>query len=97
MGPDDSERPHVNLNRKIMEVVSRDFEPFEAIVSKVSRGRDNDATDEVLTGLRVLLDNGLVGAYLIHADPPYATPVDPEPNSMHRFWYTVTARGKSCL
>jgi hypothetical protein len=75
-----------------MEVISRDFEPFEAIVSKVSGRSDHDASDEVLIGLRELLADGLVGAYLIHTDPPYATPVDPEPDNMNCYWYTITAR-----
>ena len=95
MGPDNCDTLYPDLNRTILEVVLRDFESFESIVSNVSKSRD--ASDEVRRGLHALLADGLVGAYLIHADPPYATPVDPEPNSMHRFWYTVTARGKSCL
>jgi hypothetical protein len=96
MGPDNSDRPYADFNRTILEVVLRDFESFESIVSKVSRSRDDDPSDEVRRGLHALLADGLVGAYLIHAEPPYATPVDdPEPNHIEWYWHTITAQGKS--
>jgi hypothetical protein len=90
MGADISD---VNLKRTILGAVLRDFEPFESIVSKVSRSRVDDS-DEVRRVLRSLLEDGLVGAYLIHAEPPYATLVGPEPDNMQWYWYTITAQGR---
>jgi hypothetical protein len=97
MGPDHSDKPFADLNRTILEVVLRDFESFESIVSKVFRSSDDEASDKVRRGLRSLLEDGLVGAYLIHAEPPYATPVNPEPDQLQWYWYTTTARGRSLL
>ena len=97
MGADISDKSCVDLNRIILGAVLRDFEPFESIVSKVFRSSDDEASDKVRRGLRSLLEDGLVGAYLIHAEPPYATPVNPEPDQLQWYWYTTTARGKSLL
>jgi hypothetical protein len=97
MGPDISYKSYADLNRTILEVVVCDFEPFESIVSKISKSSDDEAFDEVRLGLRALLTDGLVGAFLIHAEPPYATPVNPESDNMHWYWYTITAQGKSYL
>jgi hypothetical protein len=97
MGPDNSDKPFADLNRTILEVVLRDFESFESIVSKIFRSSDDESSDKVRRGLRSLLEDGLVGAYLIHAEPPYTTPVNPEPDHMQRYWYTITAQGRRLL
>jgi hypothetical protein len=94
MGPDHSDKPCADLIRTILDVVLRDIESFESIVSKVFRSSEDEASDKVRRGLRSLLEDGLVGAYLIHAEPPYTTPVDPEPDHMQRYWYRITARGR---
>jgi hypothetical protein len=56
-----------------------------------------DVSDEVRRGLRSLLEDGLVEAYLIHAEPPYTTPVAPEPDNMQWYWYTITAGQEASL
>jgi hypothetical protein len=59
MDADISDKSCVDLNRTILVAVLRDFEPFESIVSKVSKSRV-DASDEVRRGLRSLLEDGQI-------------------------------------
>jgi Tol biopolymer transport system component len=39
--------------------------------------------------LRLLADH-FVGAYLIHAEPPYVTALEARPDTIHRYWYRIT-------
>ena len=39
--------------------------------------------------LRLLSDH-FVGAYLIHAEPPYVTAPEARPDTIHRYWYRIT-------
>jgi hypothetical protein len=94
---DNSDTPFADLNRTILEVVLRDFESFESIVSKVFRSSDDEASEIVRRGLQELLADGLIEAYLIHVEPPYTTPVVPEPDNMQWYWYAITAQGRRLL
>jgi hypothetical protein len=99
MGPEFSDGECDNLNRMILEVVLCDFESFESIVSRVTRQTgDNPSSEDagtVSAALLALIDVGLVGAYLIHADPPYFTVVAPTLETVQRFWFMITESGKS--
>ena len=97
MGPDTFDEECDCLNRIILEIVLRDFEPFEAIAGEASKSSSDEGIDGIREDLRILLARGLVGAFLIHIEPPYATPVDPQPDEMERYWYTITPAGRRYL
>ena len=86
------------LGRVILEAVSDEYQSFEALVSKLSRVND---VDFGITDIeRVLLSSiagKLVRAYLIHADPPYATEVGAEPETVRRYWFCITEEGREYL
>jgi hypothetical protein len=85
---------HADLNRMILEIVLRDFESFESIVSKLSKSTPGVDSDEIKGLLLALLADDLIGAYLIHADPPYFTPVDATPDTIEWYWLLITEEGK---
>lgn len=84
------------LDRVVLEAVSEDYQSFEAVVSKLSQ-----ITNFVVTDIeRVLLSsiaNNLVAAYLIHADPPYATEVGASSETIRRYWFCITEEGRQYL
>jgi hypothetical protein len=97
MGHNNSSETHPDLNRMILEIVLRDFESLESIVAKLSKVKPDVGSDEVKAHLLALLADDLLGAYLIHADPPYFTPVDAAPNSIEFNWLLITEEGKRHL
>lgn len=97
MGPDIFDLECDHLNRMILELVLRDFEPFEAIACEVSKSSSDEGFEGIRDGLRILLARGFVDAFLIHIEPPYATLVDPQPDEMERYWYTITPAGRKYL
>lgn len=86
------------LHRVILEAVSDEYQSFESVVSKLSRA--NSAYGKVSEIERILLrsiaDN-LVAAYLLHADPPYATEVGATSDNIRRFWFCITEAGRTYL
>ena len=86
------------LNRAILEAVSEDYQSFEAVVNKLAQ--TNIITYEVVEIERMLLSSvadKFVAAYLLHADPPYATEVGAEPGTIQRYWFCITEEGREHL
>ena|SRR5579871_1446464 len=89
--------PH-DLDRAVLEAVSDDYQSFEALVSKLSRSKN--AQCEVTDIEHLLLSaiaNHLVSAYLLHADPPYATEVGANSETIQRYWFGITEEGRDYL
>ena len=89
------------FERAVLEVVLIDLEPFESITATLSQqhkasGGTFDTTELESLLLRLLADD-FVGAYLIHTEPPYFTAVEARSDTIHRYWYRITGRGKSRL
>jgi hypothetical protein len=89
------------FERAALEVVLSDLEPFESITKTLSQQRTAsggtfDTTDLQRLLLRWLADD-FVGAYLIHAEPPYLAAVESRSDTIHRYWYRITGRGKRRL
>jgi hypothetical protein len=101
MGPVHSEEGYSDLNQLILELVACDFEPFESILDKLSRKSPDTLSasdiDEIPVILLALVTDGMLGAYLIHADPPYITAVDPSLETVQRYWFMITEKGKKYL
>jgi hypothetical protein len=89
------------LDRIVLQAVSEDCESFDTVVSKLSRlGSFISGTcdiDKVERSLLSSVANRLVEAYVIHADPPYATAVNADTDSVRRYWYCLTEAGRQHL
>lgn len=90
------------LDQIILEVVSEDFESFESVVSKLSRRhvgfqQPQFHIDQIKSSLLCNTVNRLVGAYLIHADPPYVTVVNVSADTIDRYWFHLTESGRKYL
>jgi hypothetical protein len=82
----------------LLEVVFNDLEPFESIESKLSPQQTaSGETFDIRTILLRSITDDLVGAYLLHAEHPYVTAVEAHPDTIHRYWYCITSRGKRRL
>lgn len=97
MGHINPSETRADLNRMILEIVLRDFESFESIVAKLSGTRPGVDSEEIKGLMLALLANDLIAAYLIHADPPYFTPVDATPDTIEWYWLLITEEGKRHL
>jgi len=89
------------FERALLEVVFNDIEPLESITAKLSQQPTaSGGTLDVGSLQRLLLlliDADLVGAYLIHAEAPFVTAVEAKSDTIQRFWFRITGRGKSRL
>ena len=86
------------LDRAVLEAVSEDYQSFESVVSKLSQADliDYGALD-IERVLLTFIANHLVAAYLIHADPPYATEVGADQHTIRRYWFCITDEGREYL
>jgi hypothetical protein len=87
-----------DLDRIVLEAVSDDYQSFESVVSKLSRMERADCeAPDVERILLTSLANHLVAAYLLHADPPYATEVGIEQDNIRTYWFFITQEGRHYL
>lgn len=89
------------FERTLLEVVFNDLEPLESIAVKLSQqpttGSGSLDTRNLQRLLLVLIANDLVGSYMIHAESPYVTAVETTSETIHRYWYRITSRGRRRL
>ena len=89
------------LSKSILEVVSTDHTPFEALVGdlmpKERFDHDEFCLDLVEGQLLSLLSDGLIQAHLLHAEPPFVTQVLPSRSTLRRFWFLITPKGEQHL
>ena len=81
----------------VLEAVSEDYQSFESLVSKLSQSKDAYEIPDLERMLLSAISNHLVSAYLLHADPPYATEVGADPETIQRYWYCITEEGREYL
>jgi hypothetical protein len=89
------------FERTLLEVVFNDTAPFESITAKFSQqhaaiGGTFDVRN-LQPLLLLLIADDFVGAYLLHAEHPYVTAVEAKSDTLQRYWYRITARGKRRL
>jgi 16S rRNA G966 N2-methylase RsmD len=84
------------IDRMVLESVSEDYQSFEAVVSKLSQFSDC-VVAEIERILLSSIANNLVAAYLLHADPPYATEVGASSETIRRYWFCITEEGRRYL
>lgn len=89
------------LDRIVLLAVSEDYESFDSVVSKLSRLGSFISgacdVDKIERSLLTSISNRFVEAYLIHAEPPYATAVVAEAGAISRYWYRITEEGIAYL
>ena len=84
--------------RVILKAVAEDYQSFESIVGQVSGANPEYGSGvEIEHLLLSLLASNLAGAYLLHADPPYATPVESTPEMIRTYWFCITEQGRKFL
>lgn len=85
-------------DRVVLEAVSDDYQPFESVARKLSHAHAGAwAVMDVERVLLISIANNLVAAYLIHADPPYATEVGADSTNIRRYWFCITEKGRRHL
>jgi 16S rRNA G966 N2-methylase RsmD len=85
------------IDRLVLQAVSEDYQSFESLVSKLSRIHAQYGSREVERTLLSAIADQLVSAYLIHADPPYATEVGANAETIQRYWFGITEEGREYL
>ena len=89
------------LDRLVLAAVCDDFVTLEFINDKLSGpgGRFTGTLDSALLHSRLigLVADKLINAYLLHADPPYITPVKIDSHALPACWFYITQRGRKCL
>lgn len=89
------------LDRLLLGAVGDDFVTLESIVDKLGRpdgpvfGKLDP--DLLYSRLLTLIADKLINAYLLHADPPYITPVKISEGILRTSWFYITQRGRKCL
>ena len=87
------------MDRLILASVSDDFVTMESIVDKLSQPGQRHALNagDLHRRFLDLIADRLVNAYLLHADPPYITPMEIGYDALWSCWFLITQRGKKCL
>ena len=86
------------IYRVVLEAVSDDYQSFESVVRKLSRVQSGGwALLDVERVLLISIAHKLVAAYLIHADPPYATEVGADSSNIRTYWFCITEEGRKHL
>jgi hypothetical protein len=87
------------MDRLILEAVGDDFITLDCIIEGVSMpagGAKLDPTD-LQRRLLSLVSDKLINAYLLHAEPPFITPIQIGSRSIPTSWFYITQRGRKCL
>jgi hypothetical protein len=86
------------IDRVVLEAVSDDYQSFESVADKLSRADAGAwAVIDVERILLISIANKLIAAYLIHADPPYATEVGADSSNIRTYWFCITEEGRRHL
>ena len=86
-----------SFERALLEVVFNDIETFESITAKLLQQSTAGGGTVDVRNLQCLLllltADDFVGAYLIHAEPPFVTAVEANFDTIQRYWFRITGRG----
>jgi len=89
------------LDRLVLAAVCDDFVTIEFVVDKLC-GTGGGITGKLDAGilhcrLFDLIADKLINAYLLHADPPFITPMEIGYDALPACWFYITQRGRKCL
>jgi hypothetical protein len=89
------------LDRIVLQALSDDYQSFDSVFGKLSRLGSFICgvyeADEVERSLLSSIARRFVQAYLLHAEPPYATAVRADLKTVRSYWYCITEEGKEYL
>ena len=89
------------LDHLILAAVGDDFMTLEFIAEKLlaPAGAIPGKLDvkSLQARLLKLITNKLINAYLLHADPPFITPIQIDYEALPTSWFYITQRGRKCL
>lgn len=89
------------LDQLVLRAVGDDFVTLDFIVGKLSSAGSclsgKPGPELLYRRLLDLITDKLIRAYLLHADPPYITPVKTTSTSLPNSWFYITQRGRKCL
>jgi hypothetical protein len=91
-----------DLDRVILAAVSDDFTTLEFIAEKLSFSPDIAVgkldAEALLRRLLQLIGEKHINAYLLHADPPFITPIEiGDKAALATCWFYITQRGRKFL
>lgn len=97
----DADEGQTNLHRMILQVVLMISRLSSRLINVRLSGHADTllvwSGSEIKVALFTLLADGLVAACIIHAEPPYITAVDPNFDTLERYWFMTTDRGEKFL
>jgi len=89
------------LDHLILATVGDDFMTLEFIADKLLTPANEIPgkldVKSLQTRLLKLITHKLVNAYLLHADPPFITPIEIGYDALPTSWFYITQRGRKCL
>jgi len=88
------------MDHLILAAVGEDFMTLEFIADKVLppvSGPGKLDAKNLQTRLLNLIKSKLINAYLLHADPPFITPIEIGYDALPTSWFYITQRGRKCL
>lgn len=89
------------LDHLILASVGDDFMTLEFIADKLIAPSSGIAgkldAGDLQSRLLELIADKLVNAYLLHADPPFITPIEIGYDALATSWFYITQRGRKCL
>lgn len=89
------------LDRLVLGAVGEDFVTLDYIFDELGSPDSIFAgkvdAELIYSRLLTLLADKLISAYLLHADPPYITPVEIGRDTLATSWFYITQRGRKCL
>jgi len=89
------------LDQLILTAVCDDFMTLEFIADNILRPAGGNPgkydAGNLHSRLLTLISDKLIKAYLLHADPPYITPLNIGHDALGTSWFYITQRGRKCL
>jgi len=85
-----------DLDRMVLEAVSKDYVPLESIIRSLSAVAAA-TSDTIRNCLLTLIACQQIRAYLLHAEPPFYTVVTATEDTLDRYWFFITEEGERIL
>lgn len=89
------------IDRDLLTAVSFDFQPLEVLIGTLLQrhetASETSGERRIYRRLLSLIQDGSISANLLHAEPPYVTPVQATPATMSSCWFLITEKGREHL
>jgi hypothetical protein len=89
------------FDRRLLQAIAKEPVPYEWLLDELSSETDGPSTscssEMIRDGILNAISRGLISACLLHAEPPFVTPTVATRETLPRYWFFCTARGRSFL